>query len=275
MQKPAFSSRAIGEYLVLSFGIAWLLWLPIILGADGLHLFAYSLPEHWIAIGTAGPIAAAFIAAKRSTGRWLPSRFFPPAHAGRILALLVAPALILIPDVIPYIVATQPGTRHPAWSCFSPLLVWINVLGGPLGEEFGWRGFLLPRLTARLGPTPATLILALIWTAWHLPLFLVHIWGHPPLWFFLSLLTIASVFMTFGYNLTGGSILSAILAHFTLNAAPVIYGNLLATAQSRSTPDWLLLVSPGIIAIALIVLTRGRLGLAKSEEPNAPPQTNQ
>ncbi|MDP9051370.1 MAG: hypothetical protein M3O31_11725 [Acidobacteriota bacterium] len=111
-----------------------------------------------------------------------------------------------------------------------------------------------------------------MWTAWHLPLFLVHIWGHPPLWFFLSLLIVASVFMTFGYNLTGGSILSAILAHFTFNAAPVIYGNLLPTAQARSTPDWFLLVPPSVIAIVLIVLTRGRLGLAKSVEAPVPPQ---
>ncbi len=78
--------------------------------------------------------------------------------------------------------------------------------------------------------------------------------------------------MTFGYNLTGGSILSAILAHFTFNAAPVIYGNLLPTAQARSTPDWFLLVPPSVIAIVLIVLTRGRLGLAKSVEAPVPPQ---
>ncbi len=144
-------------------------------------LFHYSLSTNWIASGTVGPFIAALVVSRRETGRWLPSRFFPDAKPAHILNLLTAPILILLcVDVFNYLLATQSGSRHPQWSALAPLLLWQDLLGGPVGEEFGWRGFLLPRLTARLGPTPATLLLALIWIAWHLPLFLVHTWSTGP-----------------------------------------------------------------------------------------------
>ncbi len=249
----ATSLRSIAAYLALSFGIAWLLWLPFVLGTDGLHLFRVTIDIQWASIGTIGPMFAAIAISRRTTGRWLPSRFYPPANVGRILALLVAPALMLLTAaLIPYIVGTQPGTRHPTWACFAPLFaIWPNILGGPLGEEFGWRGFLLPRLTARLGPTPGTLLLAAIWSAWHLPLFLLHTWGHPPVWMFFAILAGASVFMTFGFNLTGGSILAAILAHFTFNVSSMIYNDLLATARVRHLADAYFPIPIIVAAVAL------------------------
>ncbi|MEX0852173.1 MAG: CPBP family intramembrane glutamic endopeptidase [Bauldia sp.] len=55
-----------------------------------------------------------------------------------------------------------------------------SVLG--LGEEYGWRGYLLPRLMP-LGEVPATLVLGIIWGLWHLPVLVsgVILGGHS-LW---------------------------------------------------------------------------------------------
>lgn len=44
----------------------------------------------------------------------------------------------------------------------------------PLGEEFGWRGYALPLLLARMSPWSASLLLGLVWSVWHLPLFALN-----------------------------------------------------------------------------------------------------
>ena len=67
------------------------------------------------------------------------------------------------------------GTPSPAFSMslvgiVAVEFVRILVLGGPLGEELGWRGFALPRMQYLRTPFAATLALGVIVAAWHLPL---------------------------------------------------------------------------------------------------------
>ena len=65
--------------------------------------------------------------------------------------------------------------NHPVlatWLIGVPLiaiLVVLSTMTWALGEELGWRGFLLPRLVERIGFTGACLVSGLIWAVWHYP----------------------------------------------------------------------------------------------------------
>jgi membrane protease YdiL (CAAX protease family) len=93
------------------------------------------------------------------------------------------------------------------------------LLLGPLGEELGWRGYLLPALQSRVGALTASAIIGAIWAFWHLPL----VWmpsqavSHIPFPLFLVSLAGLSIIYTWLSNSTRGNLLLAILLHAQLN----------------------------------------------------------
>ena len=121
---------------------------------------------------------------------------------------------------------------------------------GPIGEEFGWRGFALPRLLERYSPLNASLRLGLIHAAWHLPLFFIP--GMPqtqasfPL-FTLGVVSIA-IFDTALYLRTGANLLLAILVHLMAN----VYGGIALDANALN-----FFFAVEGIAAALVVIVGG------------------
>lgn len=90
----------------------------------------------------------------------------------------------------------------------------IIVFGGPLGEELGWRGFVLPKLQKKFTPLISSIILGFIWTCWHIPMFLFHIEGYNINFIVYLLQTIyLTIIITWLYNHTNGSLLIPILYH--------------------------------------------------------------
>ncbi len=68
-------------------------------------------------------------------------------------------------------VRAPPALGHVALSVANFALVFL--VGGPLGEEFGRRGFALPAMQERLGWRASSLVLGALWGVWHMPLFLI------------------------------------------------------------------------------------------------------
>ena len=88
-----------------------------------------------------------------------------------------------------------------------------------VGEELGWRGYALPRLLAQRSALAASLILGVLWVAWHLPTFFVP--GAPqyglPFSAFVLLTAAYSVVIGWVYVHTRGSVLIASLMHGAIN----------------------------------------------------------
>lgn len=91
-----------------------------------------------------------------------------------------------------------------------------------LSEEFGWRGYMEPRL-ALLGMTdlPRHVLVGLLWGVWHFPLILGTDYTSVPLWIFLPLFLAATIFLAiiFGQMRKGsGSVWPPVLMHGMGNA---------------------------------------------------------
>lgn len=220
--------------IALAYGWTWVTVLPLVLERRG--LVELGLPHAWEAVGAVGPLLAAVFVLSRTGGAAALRGFFRRFLHWRVgrgwLALTVlSPVAFLVLAL--GAVALQSGA-WPAWpppgagrlgsiAAVLDLILFGAVLQS-LGEEPGWRGYLLPGLLARLGRLPATLLLWPVWWLWHLPFFL----SRPEfglgqlLGFGLGILA-ASVWMTLLWEGTE-SIFIAILWHALLNITRGIAG---------------------------------------------------
>lgn len=117
-----------------------------------------------------------------------------------------------------------------------------------IGEEIGWRGFLQPRLRARTGLLAAGLMPGIVWTLWHLPIyvqpssglsaFLVFAWWVVPL----------AVVMGFVAERTRSSVLVATVLHGAANmATPIVLPDVDLTWTRIVTGAVNVLVAAGLV----------------------------
>lgn len=87
------------------------------------------------------------------------------------------------------------------------------------GEEIGWRGYALPRLAARFGLAPASLMLGVIWGCWHLPQFFIQEADTYQQSFFVFVMgvTALSVVLAWLWQRAGRSLLLPMLLHAAWN----------------------------------------------------------
>jgi membrane protease YdiL (CAAX protease family) len=146
--------------------------------------------------------------------------------------------IILIAAFTAAFFMTESGRDRWQWSSLTEIVTLFgpNLLGGPLGEEAGWRGYALPRLQRRFHPVTSSLILGFLWANWHVPLMLAHVYN-VTWWQFLPLTMAASIFLSFAFNLSKGSTLCAIFVHGLYNVGTgVILNDVIAKAQLYSNP---------------------------------------
>lgn len=88
-----------------------------------------------------------------------------------LYVLLVPPAMQTCIALVSFKLTGAPIAIHPEalLSLATPAVV-FPFFFGPFGEEFGWRGFLLPDFARRFSVLPACIIVGIIEALWHWPL---------------------------------------------------------------------------------------------------------
>lgn len=123
-----------------------------------------------------------------------------------------------------------------------------------LGEEIGWRGYLAPRLVERFGFLPGSLIVGVVWAAWHIPILVFADYrSASPLWIavpsFCVMILALSVTLSW-LRLRSGSLWPCALLHASHN---LFIQRLLTPATGRTGvwTDW----SVDEFGIALPIVT--------------------
>lgn len=246
--------RGIAAFLAVTFGWSWGFWIPKAVAASGFVQRVPVLPD----LGAFGPTVAAFALVTYANGRPGAKRLALRALSRDYPKRWLLPALLLTPAIVfaSLAVADLTGTT-PAYPWADDPVVLpaaflvILVLGGPLQEEFGWRGYLLDPLQERLTALGGAVAVGLVWAVWHLPLFYIPsetIYFRNPFLGFAVSITLLSVLITWVYNNTERSLLPAILFHASFNWSQAMFPVL------DSDPASLTMV--GLLALTTIAVVR-------------------
>lgn len=257
--------HALPFFIVLTLLISWFPWIS---GGKGIFVFGPSI---------AGVITIALVSGKEGLHDliqralkwnvgwkwWLVALFLPA-----LLTLIALGINLIMGAKVP------PFTFIKTEWYWLPIFFLITIIGGPLGEEFGWRGFMLPHLQQKMKPWLASIIIGLAWGLWHLPQFFNPAAVHYELGLVrLPLYVLAEVglatLMTWVYNKTKGSLL---LGGLIYHNADNFWGTVLLTSATMSGAlggeaagvdlrFWTIsVVVTTFAALILCLATKGRLG---------------
>ncbi|GAB3686409.1 CPBP family intramembrane glutamic endopeptidase [Angustibacter aerolatus] len=289
--RALISRYPLAAFFTLAMGVSWLAWLPFVLSRNGLGVLPFAFP---VVLGSSqilgmlpgaylGPLTAAFTVTAIADGRpglrhwgarlvrWRVGwRWYVAVLVGVPASILVTTALL--PTSWGHLAA--PGAAVLA--AYLPVLL-LQLVTTATAEEPGWRDFALPRLQARYGAVLGTVVLGLLWGAWHLPLFLTEWGGWPhvswvsPVEFVASCVPLSLV-MTWVFNRTGASLPIVMVLHAGINTTysivwPAVFPTLDPTRDTLHTQ----VVATTLLALVLVVATRGRLGLAVAPRTDVRP----
>lgn len=220
------NNRPLVIFFLLSYLLAWGL-MGLFIAQNHGWVSPDMLFEPFLIIGSWIPNIAAFMVIafvlKRKGGirqllkGWL--KFKVPAFWYLVTLIPVAFSVLSM-----FIYRLFYGVTPVAEIVFDPMsmlaLLIISTITGATGEELGWRGFALPRLQMRMSAFHASLVLGVLWTMWHVPLWFAGL-GYEKIPFaaYALLVMSSTVLITWACNNSRGSMVIATLFHLTMNIA--------------------------------------------------------
>jgi membrane protease YdiL (CAAX protease family) len=188
------------------------------------------------------------------------------------LVSVVATAIVWATPLASFVVPDDAGGQ--ILSFFIQLV--IIALTFSLGEELGWRGYLLPQLLS-MGRARAMMLVGLVWAAWHMPLIfltpLYHSAGNRLIVLPLFVGTIVAASFFFGYlRLWTGSVWPASIGHTAHNAAWATLGAFTVTSNPVVVNEYLV-GDNGILILAGTAVAAVWLGRRVSREPGNGPKS--
>ena len=270
-------------YLGFSFGMAWLIFFIFIFTG---HTWTGSSPEmlSLVSLGMLAPAIAHVITRKitnegfRLIGE--KSMMLGIDLKGKkwisfLLAMFLPVVYSTLGDVIVWLFCPEAFGEAEVSSFVVIIYPLISIVSGVVlsfaafGEEFGWRGYMMPKLIELVGMPKALIVGGIIWGLWHAPLTCVgHNFGmdYPGfpyvgiivMCLFCTVLGTILMYVTVKTN----SVWPAAFMHAVNNSSPSAM--LLFTRQDVEVPMWINTLSN--IPLILIAILCFSLMMKKKEQ---------
>lgn len=215
-------NRPVTSFLLIIFGVSYVLGIPFNIAASSV-LDPRSLAGTYVprVVTVIGPAVAALLVTFAGGGAPAVARLVRSLrlHLGdvrwsvavAVVALAIAGAAFRLAGLPAAAVVEAVTTRAPL--LLAHVLIQVGVIG--IGEELGWRGWLLPRLGASRSFLAATALTGLAWALWHLPI--VFSGASIALSFTVLVASLAIAF-SWLWSRSGGAVGLVAIAHGLVNA---------------------------------------------------------
>ena len=264
------------SFFILAIGLTWIFMIIDALGSQGILPFRLPLPL-MIVMGYMPTLAAVIVVGKtqgkvgvralfrklliwRVGLRWYLFAIFGPAVIF-VLGILLYNLIVPSPDLPILSEQFHAGSPLQMVLSLAPMFIIFTIVNG---EELAWRGYATPKLQARYSALAASLIMGVIWTVFHLPLFFTKTGSSQSDWPFASFLvsTVAiTVLYTWLLNHTRGSVLLAYLFHGAANTWTRVFSIDHVDPRVGWIVDALF-----VLLVLIVVLYEGAENLSRTEK---------
>ena len=227
------NSKKTSVFLLITITWSWTFWfIGLNYLEDGINQESIGKFLIFFFTGVYGPTLSAILITQMFDGFAGVLRLFKKVFIWNIsfknyLYIILLPVIFVIIGIALYYIFIGDIGDFDLMAFLSiPTVLWAGFYAGPLGEELGWRGFLLPELQKKHTNLKSSIIIGVMWFIWHIPLWFAPfgtlVSGESISFlsvttYFLMLICL-SIIITWLVINSKGSVLVAILFHLSINA---------------------------------------------------------
>ncbi len=258
--------RPLSRYFVSTFIFSWLIWSPVVLACFNIITISQSLYKDLalplMCLGAFGPLFGALFSLRKENGKGALVSYLKSFADLRIgWSAFIIPVLIIgmtnfAAWYFPKLLGHQPiAMMLPSFWWFLPYLILMILFGGGQ-EEFGWRGYALPRLEEQFGLWTANTLLGVLWATWHIPLWFIQGSSQSFMNFGSFMLFTVGLSYLFSWfrKLSGNKPFACIYAHGLANAFVPFFPTLVLQKDTSQPGFWVLSLVLLLIGVIIMII---------------------